>query len=138
MVIAKIFAETCKQVFLKMDSKYYDLNYTYINLRLCHGDTTSILTARGSTLDIKIWRLKTSDSDIKVDPRTKKNKIFIMVVDPRYRYSNEAETANQYIYEAFNLEITLWSPWFISTYFNALMSSGSNWCGWRAIASIGL
>ena len=30
----------------------------------------------------------------KVDPRTERIEIFIMVVDPQHRYSNEAETVN--------------------------------------------
>ena len=44
---------------------------------------------------------KTSDSDVKVDPRTVKIKIFVMAVDPLHRYSNESEKAD-FIQKYFN------------------------------------
>ena len=40
----------------------------------------------------------------KGDPRTVKVKIFLIAVDPQHRYSNEAERANQGIYDDFKLK----------------------------------
>ena len=40
----------------------------------------------------------------KVDPHTERITIFIMVIDPYHRYSNEAERANQAIYDNFKLK----------------------------------
>ena len=42
-----------------------------------------------------------------------KTKIFLMVVDPKHRYSNESERANLDIYDDLKLKKTLWSPWFM-------------------------
>ena len=49
---------------------------------------TLTLTARGSTLVVRMWRLT------KVDPRTVRVEIFLMPIDPQHRYSNESERAN--------------------------------------------
>ena len=48
-------------------------------------------------------------------PRTKK---FISAVDPKHRYSNEAERANKDIYDDSKMKKTLWSSWFIQKYFS--------------------
>ena len=56
------------------------------NKDIHHNTFISTLTARGSTLDVRIRRpILTS----KVDPRT-----VIIRVDPQHRYSTEAERAN--------------------------------------------
>ena len=52
-------------------------------------------------------------NNIKVYRRPVRVKIFIMAVNPLYRYSNEAERANRDIYEDFKLGKTLRFPWFI-------------------------
>ena len=39
--------------------------------------------------------------------------IFITIVDLKHRYSNESERANKNIYDDFELNKTIWSPWFI-------------------------
>ena len=39
----------------------------------------------------------------KVNPRTVRVNIFLMVVDPSHRYSNESERANEDIYDDFEL-----------------------------------
>ena len=41
-----------------------------------------------------------------VDPRTVMIKIFLMVIDPYHRYSNESEKANEDIYDAFKFKKT--------------------------------
>ena len=48
------------------------------------------LTARGSTLVVKIRQILTT----KVDPRAATVKLFIMAVHPSQRYSNEPERTN--------------------------------------------
>ena len=59
-------------------------------------DVINILTlwVRGPTLDVKIWSLLTSDSDVWSRSPHWKHYKFIMAVDPKLRYSNEAEKAN--------------------------------------------
>ena len=67
------------------------------------------LSARGPSLsrqnltsvDVRFWR----DKD---GPRTERIKIWITTVDPQHRYSNEAERANEDVYDGFKLKITLW------------------------------
>ena len=59
--------------------------------------------------------LYTSESDVcrrqiltyKDGPRTERNTIFLMVVDPQHRNSKESESANQDFYVAFKLKKSL-------------------------------
>ena len=55
------------------------------------------LSARGSTLDVRFWHLKSILHTGRVN-------IFIMTVDLEHRYSNRSERDNQDIYDDFKLK----------------------------------
>ena len=46
-------------------------------------------------------------------PRTERNNIFIVAVDPLHRYSQEVKELTKTFYDYVKLKKTLWSPWFI-------------------------
>ena len=52
------------------------------------------LTAQGSTLDVRIWRLQTSVLKSKVDPRILRVKLYLMALDIKHRYEKETDRAN--------------------------------------------
>ena len=56
-----------------------------------------------TSTDVRFWRL------FKVDPRTVRVKIFLMVIDPYHRYSNESERSSEDIYDDFKLKKKLCS-----------------------------
>ena len=67
---------------------------------------TLILSARGPFVDVRFWRIKlTHKADVcrrqiltyKDGPRTEITQIFLTVVDPKHRYSNEAESKTFFI-----------------------------------------
>ena len=72
------------------------------------------LTARGSTLDARIWRLNPLTS--KVDPGAVRVKIFIMVVEPQHRCMCKWGVKSKLRHDDFQLKKTFWSPWLIQKY----------------------
>ena len=92
---------------IEWDDIYFSRNF---DLMMFWKQQIVTFTARGSTLDVRIWRLTS-----KFDPHTVRVNILLMAVDPQHRYSIEAEKTDW-----FQIEKILWSPWFIQKFVSAL------------------